>query len=93
MLNHLYASKLVFFIFLSLFLIFMMHSPAIAKARRGEEPQCQEECLATHAAKMKLLSGEYVKRGDKMKYQDAVEDEASRYSRCLTNCRELMPVK
>jgi hypothetical protein len=93
MLKKLSSRELVFFIFLSLFLIFMMHSSAIAKARGGEEPQCQEECLATHAMKMKLLLGEYAKRGDKMKYQDAVEDEASRYARCLTNCRELIPVK
>lgn len=70
-----------------------MVSSTTAKAKRGEQPRCQEECLATHSARMKLLSEEYAKIGDKMKYQDAVEDEASRYFRCLTNCRELMQVK
>jgi hypothetical protein len=42
---------------------------------------------------MKLLSEEYLKAGNKMHYQDAVEDEVSRYLQCLTNCRELIPVK
>jgi len=78
---------------LPLFLIIMMVSPVLAESNRGEEPQCQEECLSTHSAKMKLLSMEYKTKGDKVKYQDAVDDEASRYFRCLTNCRVPMPVK
>jgi hypothetical protein len=85
--------KLVFFILLSLFPILVMVSSTIAKTKRGEEPRCQEECLATHSASMKLLSEEYLKTDNKMKYQDGVENEASRYFQCLTNCREVLPVK
>jgi hypothetical protein len=87
------SRKLVFIVLLSLFSILVMVSSSIATAKRGEEPQCQEECLAAHSKRMKLLSEEYLKTGDKLKYQDAVEDDASRYFRCLTNCRELMPLK
>jgi hypothetical protein len=85
--------KLVVFVLLSLFSILVMALSVIAKAQRGEEPRCQEECLATHSARMKLLSEECLKTGDKIQYQDAVRDEASRYVECLTNCRELIPVK
>jgi hypothetical protein len=93
LLRKLCSRKIVFFVLLSLFSFLVMVPPAIAKAKRGEEPQCQEECLAKHSARMKLLSEEYLKIGNKMNYQDAVEDEASRYFHCLTNCRELIPVK
>jgi hypothetical protein len=92
-LRKLCSRKLVFFVLLSLFSILVMASFTIAKAKRGEDPQCQEECLATHSARMKLLSEEYLKTGNKMNYQDAVENEASRYFQCLTNCRELIQVK
>lgn len=85
--------KFVFFTLLCLVLILVMVSSTIAKAKRGEEPLCQVECLATHSAKMKLLSDEYLKTGNKMNLQDAVENEASRYLQCLTNCREVLPVK
>jgi len=85
--------RYIYFVLLSLLSIFVMVYPVTAEAKRGEQPQCQEECLATHSARMKILSEEHAKTGDKMKYQDAVEGEASRYFQCLTNCRELMQVK
>jgi hypothetical protein len=93
MLRKLCSGKLVLIVFLPLFFIVVMAFTTMAESKRGKEPQCQEECLATHSAKMKLLSLEYTNTGDKMKYQDAVEDEASRYFRCLTNCREPMSIK
>jgi hypothetical protein len=68
-------------------------SAAIAKAKRGEAPQCQEGCTATHSASMRLLLEEYTKTGNKIKYQKAVEDEVLRYSQCLANCSQPMSVK
>jgi hypothetical protein len=85
--------KLVFFALSCLFLICVTFSYTTAQAQRGDEPRCQNECLVTHSASMKALSDEYTKVSNKMKYQDAVEDEASRYVQCLTNCRELIQVK
>jgi hypothetical protein len=92
-LRRLCLTKLVFVLLFSLFSILVVVSSTIAEAKRGEQPRCQEDCLATHSTRMKLLSEECLKTGDKMKYQDAVEDEASRYFQCLTNCRALLPVK
>ncbi len=66
---------------------------AYAEGKRGEAPQCDQECLAHHSEKMNQLSQEYLKTKDKMSYQDKVQEEVSRYTRCLTNCREVLPVK
>jgi hypothetical protein len=74
-------------------LIITIFSSATAKVKRGETPQCQEECMSVHNVRMKLLSEDYTKTGDKMKYQDEVTAETSSYFQCLTNCRELVPVK
>jgi hypothetical protein len=93
MLRKLCSRKIVSFVLLSLFSFLVMVSPTIAKAKRGEEPQCQEECLSTHSARMKLLSEEYLKTSNKLNYQNAVEEEASHYFQCLTNCREVIPIK
>ena len=70
-------------------------SPADVRAetKRGDEPQCQEKCLTHHSEKMSLLAQEYMKRRDKREYQDQVESELNHYSRCLTNCREVLPIK
>jgi hypothetical protein len=87
------SRKLVFIVLLFFFSIIAISSSATAKAKRGEPPQCQEECMAGHNVRMKLLSEEYAKTGDKMKYQDDVGTETYLYFQCLTNCRELMPVK
>jgi hypothetical protein len=65
----------------------------LADAKRGDEPRCQEECLKEHVDKMKLLSKEYTKIRNKIGYQDQVEIELHNYSRCLTNCRDLLPIK
>jgi hypothetical protein len=64
-----------------------------AKTKRGDAPHCQEECLTHHADKMRQLSQEYLNIGNKMEYQDRVEEEVLNYSRCLTECRVVLPVK
>ncbi len=65
-----------------------------AKERRGDAPQCQEECLARHSQRVGQLSKAYsAKTKSKLEYQDDFEKEVTDYSRCLTNCRELLPVK
>jgi hypothetical protein len=72
---------------------FVLPTRAVADTKRGDEPRCQEECTKAHVDKMKLLSEECTKTGNKMGYQDQVETELHNYSRCLTNCRELLPIK
>jgi hypothetical protein len=93
MLRKSFSRKLVFFALLCLFSISVMFSSTTVQAQRGDEPRCQQECLARHSVTMKALSEEYTKEGDKIQYQDAVDYEASRYLKCLTNCRELIQVK
>ncbi len=68
-------------------------SSAAAKAKRGDAPHCQEECLARHSERMGQLFEEYSKTKNKAEYQDGVEKEVANYSRCLTDCREVLPVK
>ena len=72
---------------------YCLPSAAPAKTKRGDAPHCQEECLTHHTDRMRQLSEEYLNTGNKMKYQDGVEEEVLNYSRCLTECRELLPVK
>jgi hypothetical protein len=82
-------------ILLALVLCFLYLSPASApgKAKRGDAPHCQEECLGRHSERMRQLSEEYTKTVNRTKYQDGVEEEVLDYSRCLTECREVLPVK
>jgi hypothetical protein len=68
-------------------------STTIAKTKRGDAPHCQEECLARHSEGMGQLSQEYLKTRNKVGYQDKIEEEVVNYSRCLTDCREVLPVK
>ena len=72
---------------------FLSPTRVLADTKRGDEPRCQEECLREHTEKMGLLSEEYAKSKNKPGYQEQVESELRNYSRCLTNCRELLPVK
>ncbi len=64
-----------------------------AKNTRGDAPHCQKECLANHAERMKRLSDQYQKTGDKMRYQHRVEEELMHYSQCPSDCHEVLPVK
>jgi hypothetical protein len=63
------------------------------KGKRGDEPQCQLECLKGHSEKMAILEKDLSKTGNRLAYQDHVGQEENRYARCLTNCREVLPVK
>ena len=68
-------------------------STTTAGTKRGDAPHCQEECLARHSGRMGQLSEEYLKTRNKAGYQDRIEEEFLSYSRCLTDCREVLPVK
>jgi hypothetical protein len=72
---------------------FLSRSPIPAATKRGDAPHCQEECTAHHGERMRQLSEEYLKTGNKMGYQDSIEEETLNYSRCLTNCRDVLPIK
>lgn len=77
----------------ALYILCLSFSTTPAKVKRGDVPYCQQECLALHSERMKQLSDEYMKTGDKMGYQERVDEEVLNYSRCLTNCREVVPIK
>lgn len=66
---------------------------ALSDEKRGNDPQCQNECLRYHSEKMSFLSQEYLRTQNKANYQDQVERELLNYSRCLSNCRERVPIK
>ena len=72
---------------------YFLPSIASVKTKRNDAPHCQEECLARHIDRMKQVSQKLLNTGNKMKYQDAVEEEVLNYSGCLTECREVLPVK
>jgi hypothetical protein len=63
------------------------------KEKRGDAPQCQNECLKEHSEKMAMLDKGLTKTGNKFTYQDQVAQEENRYALCLTNCREVVPIK
>jgi hypothetical protein len=63
------------------------------KEKRGDPPRCQNECLKEHSKKMAVLAKDLSKTGNRFAYQDQVEEEENRYARCLTNCREVIPIK
>ncbi|MBA4389795.1 MAG: hypothetical protein C0399_02525 [Syntrophus sp. (in: bacteria)] len=71
----------------------IVHSETQNGGKRGDEPQCQKECLKEHSEKMAILNKVFSKTGDRFTYQDKVEQEEHRYARCLTNCREVISVK
>ncbi len=75
------------------FFLTLSPSAARGKVKRGDAPQCQQQCLARHSEKMAKLSEEYAGTLNKTKYQDEVELEIGEYSRCLTECRDVIPVK
>jgi hypothetical protein len=69
------------------------HSETVNKEKRGDAPRCQNECLKKHSEKMAMLEKDLSKTGNRFAYQDQVEQEENRYARCLTNCREVVPIK
>jgi hypothetical protein len=76
------------------FSLAMFASAVIPDAtERGQEPQCQGQCLANHIRVMRRLSDELARTGKVFVYQDLVEQEVSAYCTCSTNCRKIIPVK
>ncbi len=71
----------------------MAYSETENKEKRGDAPQCQNECLKQHSKEMTMLDESLSRTGKKFLYQDQVEQEQNRYARCLTNCREVVPMK
>jgi hypothetical protein len=69
------------------------YSETQEKPKRGNDPWCQKECLKEHSERMAALEERLSRTGNKLAYQDLVEEEEGRYARCLTNCREVIPVK
>jgi hypothetical protein len=69
------------------------YSETVNKEKRGDAPRCQNECLKEHSEKMAILEKDLSKTGNRFAYQDQVEQEENRYARCLTNCREVVPIK
>jgi hypothetical protein len=79
----------------ALLLCFFHASPSAAPGttKVSDTPQCQEVCLRNHSERMKQLAEGYSKSLNRMDFQDKVEEEVRNYSRCLTECRVLLPVK
>lgn len=67
--------------------------PLFAVTKRGQCPECQEECLKYHAQAMHEVAGKYKKTGDRLGYQTDVDHLVNEYRICLDNCREFYPVK
>jgi hypothetical protein len=63
------------------------------KGKRSDEPRCQNECLKEHSEKMAMFDKSLSETGNKFVYQNQVEQEESHYANCLTNCREVIPIK
>jgi hypothetical protein len=91
--NIFFTKTLIGFVAASLCFTSMACSQTANKGKRGDEPRCQNECLKEHSEKMAMLEKSLSKTGDKLAYQKQVEREENRYARCLTNCREVVPIK
>jgi hypothetical protein len=66
---------------------------ASPEAKRGDFPQCQEECFRRHSQHMVRLLEDGKHTPNVLQFQDQVDKEVAEYQTCLNGCRELMPVK
>jgi hypothetical protein len=87
------VKKALFIVLLIDWFIFPAPLLILAATERGQEPGCEEHCLANHSEVMQKLSEELAKTGNTLAYHEQVEREVSRYSACVTNCRLPVPVK
>jgi hypothetical protein len=85
--------SIIFAVGVVLCISLLLWSSAGGKPTRGDGPVCQEGCLQEHTQKMKKFSEDLARTGDRIAYQDQVEQAEKGYAQCLTNCRELIPVK
>jgi hypothetical protein len=81
------------FLFIGLWLIFHGVHPVMAAIERGQEPGCEDHCLAEHVKVMEKLSDELAKTRNLFAYHQKVDSEMSRYSVCITNCRFPVSIK
>lgn len=88
-----FTGTLISFFVTSLCISSIAYSETQNRGKRGEGPKCQKECLKEHVEKMAVLDKTLSKTGDRLAYQDQVEQAEQLYARCLTNCREVIPVK
>ncbi len=70
-----------------------VQATASDRPRRGDYPRCQEECLARLKKTMGDVSGEYEKTGDRLLYENRVEQARYAYDDCIDTCRVRYPVK
>ena len=73
------------FLFVGVWFIILASPLVIGATERGQEPECQEHCLAAHVKVMQKLSEELAKTGNTLAYHEQVDYEISRYSACVTN--------
>jgi hypothetical protein len=62
-------------------------------AKRGDYPGCQKWCLDRLEKRMADYAEEYRRTGDKMAYEERVEQARLDYDDCITNCKMPVPVK
>lgn len=63
------------------------------RPKRGDYPRCQEECLVRLKKTMAELSAEYEKLGNRLLYENKVEQARGSYDNCIDACRQRYPVK
>jgi len=66
---------------------------ADGKAKRGEAPLCQKECLSDHQNKTEKLTNEYLRTQNKLEFQKRIEEAECEYRSCLENCEQPYSVK
>ncbi len=89
-----FRKSLIVLLALILYTAFMMATDASEPAKkRGDYPRCQTVCLDQLEKRMTELSEGYKKTGDRLAYQERVEQAGLDYDRCIQDCKELLPVK
>ncbi len=67
--------------------------PAADKPKRGDYPRCQDECVVQLKTNMRISSDDYQKTGNRLLYEQRVEQARGAYDTCIDMCRERYPVK
>jgi hypothetical protein len=63
------------------------------RPKRGDYPGCQQECLVRLKKTMNQLSAEYERTGNRLLYENRVEQARVVYDDCIDACKERFPVK
>lgn len=91
--NRFFKNLLIVLLALLLSAAFPTLSNASGKAKRGDYPQCQEECLSRLRKRMAQVSEEYRSKVNRLLYEERVEQARIDYNDCIVNCKEPRPVK